>query len=417
MLYEDNYLAHYGIKGQRWGLRRFQNEDGSLTDEGMRRYGVTDEKGKLAPSNDLKRRYKDDRSSYSLYAQKIQKEKAQGKEPNKRRKELTERYIAKGMTREQAEIQALRRYNTEKLVKVAGAIALTAAVAYGAYKGHQWLQRYGDKTLRKGSDVFRVMSEKTPPEHAGFATNKVPDAVKYRGLWGGNLQQRNGEAYQLAAKTNGRIRLAGQRSASKVYKNLLKNDPEFAKANAEIMRENGNNPIMNLLTKWNQRNDYEKFNLTLAGAPTDADKIARSKFFGALKAKGYGGVRDINDMAFSGYNTKNPFILFNFKSNLGKTTIKQLTRGKIMESERVARELIQKESIRTAKVAKTMSAVGSTAWRTAVPAGAAGIGLFATNKQADVNAAQYRSVINQYRKEHPNSKLSDKEILENELGG
>ena len=30
---------HYGIKGQKWGVRRFQNEDGSLTLEGKKRYG------------------------------------------------------------------------------------------------------------------------------------------------------------------------------------------------------------------------------------------------------------------------------------------------------------------------------------------------------------------------------------------
>lgn len=31
-----DYLAHHGIKGQKWGVRRFQNEDGSLTEEGKR---------------------------------------------------------------------------------------------------------------------------------------------------------------------------------------------------------------------------------------------------------------------------------------------------------------------------------------------------------------------------------------------
>lgn len=31
-------LYHHGIKGQKWGVRRFQNEDGSLTSEGERRY-------------------------------------------------------------------------------------------------------------------------------------------------------------------------------------------------------------------------------------------------------------------------------------------------------------------------------------------------------------------------------------------
>lgn len=32
------YLIHYGIQGQKWGVRRFQNEDGSLTPEGIERY-------------------------------------------------------------------------------------------------------------------------------------------------------------------------------------------------------------------------------------------------------------------------------------------------------------------------------------------------------------------------------------------
>ena len=31
-----NTLAHHGIKGQKWGVRRFQNPDGTLTEEGKR---------------------------------------------------------------------------------------------------------------------------------------------------------------------------------------------------------------------------------------------------------------------------------------------------------------------------------------------------------------------------------------------
>ena len=34
---EGVYLAHHGVKGQRWGVRRFQNPDGSLTEKGKRR--------------------------------------------------------------------------------------------------------------------------------------------------------------------------------------------------------------------------------------------------------------------------------------------------------------------------------------------------------------------------------------------
>ena len=39
-LIKNNVLEHSGIKGQKWGIRRFQNEDGSLTEEGKKRYGT-----------------------------------------------------------------------------------------------------------------------------------------------------------------------------------------------------------------------------------------------------------------------------------------------------------------------------------------------------------------------------------------
>ena len=39
--YDGNSLSHHGIKGQRWGIRRYQNEDGTLTDEGRRHLGYS----------------------------------------------------------------------------------------------------------------------------------------------------------------------------------------------------------------------------------------------------------------------------------------------------------------------------------------------------------------------------------------
>lgn len=50
-LYSSDYLVHHGILGMKWGVRRYQNKDGSLTSVGRRRYGYVEkqeEKSKTA---------------------------------------------------------------------------------------------------------------------------------------------------------------------------------------------------------------------------------------------------------------------------------------------------------------------------------------------------------------------------------
>lgn len=55
---DNNQLYHWGIKGMKWGIRRYQNKDGSLTAKGRQRYAkLEDELNKLKPSNDEQESY------------------------------------------------------------------------------------------------------------------------------------------------------------------------------------------------------------------------------------------------------------------------------------------------------------------------------------------------------------------------
>lgn len=40
---EEDYLEHFGVKGMKWGVRRYQNKDGSLTSRGKKRYKRSEE--------------------------------------------------------------------------------------------------------------------------------------------------------------------------------------------------------------------------------------------------------------------------------------------------------------------------------------------------------------------------------------
>jgi hypothetical protein len=64
-------------------------------------------------------------------------------------------------------------------------------------------------------------------------------------------------------------------------------------------------------TKGSKKKVYDNFNQALVGLARDDQGLSSGKtFYNALKEKGYGAIRDMNDLKYSGYRAKDPLIIF-----------------------------------------------------------------------------------------------------------
>ena len=121
-----NELYHHGILGMKWGVRRYQNPDGSLTLEGRRRYL------KDAAIQAKKERKKDYKNRRGLSDDELQ-EKITRLEKEKRLKDLTEEDMAPGE-------RFVRDVASSSTKKVAN-IVLTGAMLWAV---NQYIKKYDD---------------------------------------------------------------------------------------------------------------------------------------------------------------------------------------------------------------------------------------------------------------------------------
>ena len=112
---DNNYLAHYGIIGMRWGVRRYQNKDGSLTAEGRRRAGIKSDSPRHKPTS-AKKLVKQKAANL----EKARKARAEKKAHEDAKKEALEKGSAKDVLKFKGELTnqelqtAFNRINLEK---------------------------------------------------------------------------------------------------------------------------------------------------------------------------------------------------------------------------------------------------------------------------------------------------------------
>lgn len=105
----SNYIKHHGIKGQKWGVRRFQNKDGSLTAKGKKRYNddeYDEEREALEKENarragvkyvrkTKKEREAEDTENEKIFNARLEKDTAAQKRTEDRMKEIDKKLQAK----------------------------------------------------------------------------------------------------------------------------------------------------------------------------------------------------------------------------------------------------------------------------------------------------------------------------------
>lgn len=102
-------LYHHGILGQKWGVRRFQNPDGSLTAEGKLRYRLDSKTGKYVKLSRKERKAAVQKQKTFEKARKAAEQAKRNKSPrDKKINELTNKQLDKYIERMQKEQRALQ---------------------------------------------------------------------------------------------------------------------------------------------------------------------------------------------------------------------------------------------------------------------------------------------------------------------
>lgn len=353
-------LYHHGIRGQRWGIRRFQNGDGSLTPKGRKRY---DDKG---DKKNVIQRHRDN---------------------------LIDKYKSKGYSQENAEMAAKQRMKAEAIIGAVAAVAVTAVATKAAVRIGQ---DYCDKTFKQGKIIQNIGANKdeTFKDRPFFAAVNKSDKKAYGMLYPNEkrgLEQMKGNAgdiYKNQIQLTKDIKRASVSNARKTFYEKMEKDPEFKKQVLDTMKKTAYSKGVSEFEKTGKATNrlYDSFNQALA-TPEFQEKGLHKKYYSELQKKGYNAILDINDTRYSGYKniSKAPTIFF------GDGNLKKISSEKI-DDDTITKNLIKYQASYIAK-----NAVKKNVRNAGLIAGAVQI---SNNKKVE-----------DYLNKHPNTKKTRKEIL------
>lgn len=194
----DEYLAHHGVKGQKWGQRNWQNEDGTYTDAGKRHYGW----GNGRQFGGIKR------LRIGAKGGAVQRPR----QPMGTRYATGNRQPQKAVSqRQQEQIRAARRAKAKKVLAIGAGVAVAAALGYAAYKGstnlrNDYRNQYQIDLQRKGvrQDAAEKAAKKKFTRRSAFKQFRADrsETLKDIGIAKTNATSK---AFDTAARNGGKL--------------------------------------------------------------------------------------------------------------------------------------------------------------------------------------------------------------------